>query len=154
MHANPVMVLKCWIVIEIVIVYFQCTLYIFIAHCTFSLHIAHFHCTLHIFIAHCTFSLHIVHFHCTYYPFPQEMISFWTLFTSHNSEKCEKVLGKKSNKVLGWNTCRKDKLCLSFWRFALCSSTWSTLTSERLLSDRRRCLIKPNRHQPLQLILF
>ena len=72
-----------------------------IAH--YTLYIAH--CTLHIFIAHCTFSLHIVHFHCTYYPFPQEMISFWTLFTSHNSEKCEKVLGKKSNKVLRRNTC-------------------------------------------------
>ena len=32
--------------------------------------------TLHIFIAH-----------CTYYPFPQEMISFWTLFNSHNRKK-------------------------------------------------------------------
>ena len=34
------------------------------------------HCTLHIFIAD-----------CTYYPFSQEMISFWTLFNSHNRKK-------------------------------------------------------------------
>ena len=84
------------------------------AHCTFSLHIVHFHCTLHISLHianfHCTLYIFIAH--CTYYPFPQEMISFWTLFTSHKSEKCKKVLRKNSNKVLRRNTCRKDGNCV------------------------------------------
>ena len=30
-------------------------------HCKFSLHNVHFHCTLYIFIANCTFSLHILY---------------------------------------------------------------------------------------------
>ena len=63
------------------------------AHCKFSLHIAH--CSLQ--IAHFQCTLYIVH--CTLY-IPQEIISFWTLFTSHNSEKFEKVLQEKSNTVL------------------------------------------------------
>jgi len=107
MHENPVMVLKCchefviWAMHDTctaahLVDIAQCTLHIAHFHCT--LHIVHFHCTLHIFLHianfHCTLYIFIAH--CTYYPFPQEMISFWTLFTSHNSEKYEKVLRKNS----------------------------------------------------------
>ena len=83
-------------------------------NCIFSMHIVHFHCTLHIFIAHCTFSLHIFIAHCT---FSLHIVHFHCTL-----------------QVLRRNTCcRKDKLCSSFCRFALCSSTRSTLTGERLL---------------------
>mgnify|MGYP001291607868 CR=1 FL=1 len=50
MHENPVMVLKCCheFVIWAMHTKCHCTLHIFIAHCTFSLHLVPFHCSLHI----------------------------------------------------------------------------------------------------------
>ena len=104
------------------IAHFHCTLYIFIAHCTF-------HCTLQIFIAHCTFSLHIAHI--------TPSLKRWLVFghfspvtTVRNMKRfCERT----PKMVLRRNTRRN--VFLSFCWFALCSSTWSTLTAEWLLSE-------------------
>ena len=108
------------------------------------LHIAHFHCTLYIFIAHCKFSLHIVHFslhiaHITH------SLKRWLVFghfspvtTVRNMKRFRERTPKM---VLRRNTRRNVFLSLCW--FALCSFTWSTLTAEWLLSDSRCCLVKP-----------
>merc|ERR1719458_1003556 len=64
------------------------------------------------------------------------MISFWTLFTSHNSEKYENVLRKNSKDGFA----EKYSLQCIFVFLLVCIVLFYL---KRLLSDSRRCLVKP-----------
>ena len=100
----------------------------------------------HAWYMHCSAScgqctMHIAHFHCTLHILPLRWLVFGHFSPVTTVRNMKRFCERTPKMVLRRNTRRN--VFLSFCWFALCSSTWSTLTAERLLSDSRRCLVKP-----------